>query len=169
MVTELDFLKKTVNFRAFAAKLDELGIPSAAVSTQSERVARAWFQLADQHLGEASHSQTHSPLPMRTVYSRSYYSAYSASKAVRYLFTGEVSLRGDDHGKAKDLPSDFPDQLKWSRVLSTLYEDRLRADYDNWTSTPHEFNRQPQDALDLASEFLDTARQYIASKFQLSV
>ena len=39
----------------------------------------------------------------RVTYSRSYYAAYNASKSIRYIVNGSVSLAGDDHKKAPEI------------------------------------------------------------------
>ncbi len=66
-------------------------------------VARCWFRLGKEHLADARAAETSGR--QRAVYSRAYYAAYSASRAVRYHVYGFVSLRGDDHQKAPDLPT----------------------------------------------------------------
>src|SRR5690606_23567879 len=99
----------------------------------AQHVGAAWFHLGDAHLAEAKSLLRLKSTPHRAIYSRSYYAAYNASKSIRYLTMGFVSLKGDDHGKAAELPVDFPEKEKWAKAISTLYENRLRADYDNWT------------------------------------
>ncbi len=63
----------------------------------------------------------------RAAYSRAYYAAYNASKAIRYHVNGVVSLKGDDHQAAPELPGDFPDLDQWSQLVAALYEHRLRG------------------------------------------
>ena len=58
----------------------------------------------------------------RSVYSRADYAAYNASQAVRYVVRGFVSLRGHDHKKVADLPSNFPDVDSWvAKVRKKLH------------------------------------------------
>jgi len=107
---------------------------------------------------------------VRSTFSRSYYAAYNASKAIRYIVDGAVSLKGDDHHKASsDLPDDFPDVDRWSGEVTKLYEHRLRADYDNWASTVGEHSLTAQQAMDLATEFVDRCRSYLSGRLGASI
>jgi len=103
------------------------------------------------------------------VYSRAYYAAYNASKAVRYVVRGFVSLRGDDHKKVADLPTSFPDVDSWVAKLPLLYEHRLRADYDNWSDTAVENVLSPAACLAAAAEFLKAAEQFLLAEYGLKV
>lgn len=163
-VHELQFLKLTANHLELVRKLTELNLPNPTLSQHAEYVGAAWFHLGDVHLAEARSLLRIRSVPVRAVYSRSYYAAYNASKGIRYLTSGYVSLKGDDHGKAAELPGDFPDKEKWARLISTLYENRLRADYDNWSTTPADFSEPPRDAVKAAQDFIAVARNYINSK-----
>ena len=159
-IHELEFLKQSNNHLEFARRLQSLGIPTAALRLYAEFVCTAWFQLGQSHLAEAKNiAATQSD---RAVYSRAYYAAYNASKATRYMVSGFVSLKGDDHGKAStDLPGDFPNVVKWAGILSTLYEHRLRADYDNWTDTAAQLTLTPVQVIEHAEEFIEEARNYL--------
>jgi len=99
------------------------------------------------------------------VYSRTYYAAYNASKAVRYIVYGSVSLLGDDHKQASDLPDDFPHIDKWAEALPKLREHRLLSDYDNWQTTKASFNLDIEEAVMLAREFIADAQSYLDAKF----
>ncbi len=90
---------------------------------------------------------------------------YNASKAVRYIVVGAVSLKGDDHQKAHDLPNDFPDVDQWSLRITRLYENRLRADYDNWNSTSAEYSMTTAEALSFADVFVSMTKTYLNTKF----
>jgi hypothetical protein len=131
-VTELEFLKLTTNHGEFANKLRTLGHPQSAdsVHRNSVHVGLCWFRLGIEHLADANAAAA--AQRTRSVYSRSYYAAYNVSKGMRYIVGGSVSLKGDDHHKASELPDDFPDGDRWSETVTNLYENRLRADYDNW-------------------------------------
>lgn len=162
-VPELTFLKITANHNEFAAKLRTLGWSNQHLGKYVEHVGVAWFRLGNQHLLEA---QTMCAVGLvRATYSRAYYAIYNASKGIRYLVAGYVSLKGDDHGKAGELPDDFPDKVTWAKAIVTLYENRLRADYDNWVSTDSEFTQTPADAVTKATEFIAIGRAYINSRF----
>jgi hypothetical protein len=105
----------------------------------------------------------------RAAYSRSYYAIYNASKSVRYIVTGSVSLTGDDHKKAPDLPDDFPEVEKWAAEIIRLREHRLRADYDNWEVTGSEHSLLATDVVGLAEQFLSEAKQYLETKFGIEL
>lgn len=164
-VHELEFLKLTSNHLEFNRKLDTLKFSNLLFNEHANYVGKAWLQLGDEHLKEAKAMLRLKDSPHRAIFSRSYYAAYNASKCVRYLSAGFVSLKGDDHGKATDLPGDFPDKEKWAKALASLYENRLRADYDNWTSTAGEFSETSSAAANSAGAFIAAAKTYIGSKF----
>jgi hypothetical protein len=130
-VEELRFIEITENHGEFCASLRSLGHNAAAESVEKNavHVGFCWLRLGMEHLDEARAALV--AIKRRSTYSRSYYAAYNVSKAVRYIVNGEVSLKGDDHHSASDLPGDFPDGDRWSTVITTLYEHRLMADYDN--------------------------------------
>lgn len=166
--TELDFLKLTGNHAEFGQKLASLGIPAPDFADHAKHVCRCWFDLGRQHLKEARAALA--AKCVRAAYSRSYYAAYNASKAARYLVNGVVSLKADDHGKAaSNLPSDLRDVAQWSQKLVILYEHRLRADYDNWLSTQSDHTLTPADSLKIAEAFLREVRTYIHSKFGMKL
>ena len=82
-------------------------------------VGRRWYRLAHQHL-RAARKVSDFHREWRTTISRSYYATYGASKCVRYLVDGSVTLDGDDHKKVGDLPQDFPERAKWSTFAVEL-------------------------------------------------
>ena len=130
-------------------------------------VARKWFALGRTHYADASALDV--AVNPRSVYSRAYYAAYNASKAVRYVVRGFVSLRGDDHKKVADLPDAFPDVDSWGSRLPLLYEHRLRADYDNWSNTTSENLLSPADCLATSRDFIEVAAQFLLSDYGLNV
>ena len=163
-VSELDFMQLTANHGEFRYKLELLGNKSASamVTRNALFVGLCWMRLAMEHLEDA-----HNCLLMgrrRAVYSRAYYAAYNASKCVRYFVFGKVSLRGDDHHLASELPDDFPNVEKWAEEIPKLYEHRLHADYDNWQTTASEFTLSPEQAFELASEFVERSRAYLSRR-----
>lgn len=163
-VHEREFLRISANHREFSKKLATLGFQSSDFEGFAEQVCEAWFRLCEAHLSEAR-VLLKAGAPRATL-SRAYYAAYNASKAARYLAQGSVSLKGDDHGKAStDLPDDFPDQANWARRMITLYENRLRADYDNWSSTSTDFTLTPDSAYRDAAEFVEAVRGYLNTKY----
>jgi uncharacterized protein (UPF0332 family) len=60
------------------------------------------MRLAQEHLEDATASLAAGR--KRSTFSRSYYAAYSASKAVRYLVFGAVSLTGIKASQLRGLP-----------------------------------------------------------------
>lgn len=82
---------------------------------------------------------------------------------------GWVSLKGDDHKDAPSLPDDFQDVDKWSTIITKLYQHRLRADYDNWSTTNGEFVLAPRQCLEQASRFLFESTAYLKRKYGLKI
>jgi hypothetical protein len=80
-----------------------------------------------------------------------------------------VSLKGDDHQAATDLPDDFPDVDQWSKLVAALYEHRLRADYDNWSNTVGENTLAPNDCISQAQQFMAECRKYLLGKFGVTL
>jgi len=161
--SDLIFLQNTGNYREFSRKLDELGIPSDSVKRSAQLHARCWFDLARDHLADAKAAASLSR--NRAAYSRSYYAAYNASKAVRYLHEGWVSLKGDDHGKAPELPDDFPSVDIWSARITNLYRHRLRADYDNWSDSWTLQKSTVEECVYQSEQFVEAARVYIEKTY----
>jgi hypothetical protein len=165
IVDEREFLKLTRNHSELRDKLTTLGLSAASneIKENAQHVALCWLKLAREHQDDAKGALALNR--DRSVYSRSYYAAYNGSKSVRYVATGAVTLTGDDHKKASDLPDDFPDVAKWAETITKLYEHRLRADYDNWTSTKAELYLSCTDAVRFSDEFLDEAAKYLETKY----
>ena len=160
---ELDFIRSCGNHNDFSRKTAALGFSNPNFTANTNFVCRAWFDLGIDHLFESK------KLLLagcdRATYSRAYYAAYNVSKSVRYRIAGSVSLKGDDHGKAStELPNDFPRVAHWSLIISTLYEHRLHADYDNWQITPSDFTISTKVAVQLAEDFIAEARTYLNNK-----
>jgi hypothetical protein len=160
IVTEREFIALTANHGQFAEKLRQLGQPVAAVDMRRNalHVGMCWLRLGKEHLDDAEFALSGNRA--RSVFSRSYYAAYNASKAVRYIVVGWVSLKSDDHSKASDLPDDFPNAEKWAEMIPKLLEHREFSDYDNWNSTASQHTLSPREAFELAKEFLQTAQSY---------
>jgi hypothetical protein len=164
---ELEFLREVPNHNEFFRKLDRLGLPDAGlmVRTQAHKLGLRWLRLGTTHLREARAASK--AKATRAAYSRAYYAAYNASKAVRYITAGFVSLKGDDHQKAAELPGDFPDAAKWSQSVTRLYEQRLRADYDNWRGVG--FTMDVRTAVDESAGFVAACKAYLRDKFELNI
>jgi hypothetical protein len=162
----LELLKNHAEFKSTLVSLTMSGdLP--ILEAQVHAVARKWFELARLHYADAAAADIRNN--PRAVYSRSYYAAYNASKAVRYVVQGFVSLRGDDHKKVGDLPSSFPDVDAWGAKLPLLYEHRLRADYDNWSGTTTENVLSPGECLAASDAFLKAASQFLLAEYGLTV
>jgi uncharacterized protein (UPF0332 family) len=67
----------------------------------------------------------------RQIVSRSYYTCYIASRAVRFAKEGQYDTSPDDHKQIGKLPNDFPDRDEWKDKLTKLRADRKTADYDH--------------------------------------
>lgn len=167
-ISELEFLSLTKNHRAFQNSLEQLGHQQAAarIMKDAEYVALCWFRLGKEHLIESKLAHQHSL--SRTSYSRAYYATYNVSKAVRYFHGGLVSLKGDDHQKAVDLPDDFPDVQIWDKKIKQLYQHRLLADYDNWEDTRNRFTLSTKQCSEIAEDFIKNASTYLRTKFGIS-
>ncbi len=162
----LELIKNHAEFKANLVSLTMSG-DLQILESHVHAVARRWFQLARMHRDEAA--AVDPALSPRTVYSRAYYAAYNASKAVRYIVNGSVSLRGDDHRKVAALPDSFPEVDAWTARLPRLYEHRLRADYDNWTDTDSENQLSPPECLAAAREFLMVSEQFLQSEYRVNL
>lgn len=165
-VSERDFLSQIKNHKEFSAKVERFvdRASADALRAQAIEVAVRWAKLGAAHLREAKVAKKHNLT--RACYSRSYYACYNYSKCVRYMHAGTVSLHGDDHGKAPDLPEDFPGRERISRIITDLYSCRLRADYDNWASKSDQvypFNSTV--ALSQAVEFSGACRNFMKEKY----
>lgn len=166
---ERQLLKAIKNHAEFRSRLNVLSMLSdlSAFDIKVASVARCWFRLAQEHLAEAATADTSKAF--RSAYSRAYYAIYNASKSVRYLAYGEVSLRGDDHARASELPGDFPQVAKWTPLIASLYEHRLRADYDNWADSASENTLSPSDCLSHAKHFIVVCQTYVLSKYKVTL
>lgn len=165
-ISELEFIKLTSNHAEFARKLHVLTVASGDVAEYAQHVAACWYSLAVEHLSDARLALQENR--KRATYSRSYYAAYNASKATRYVILGSVSLKGDDHAQAAtNLPKDIPDIAKWSQIVTQLYECRLYADYDNWSVAVTVPPLTPEQAVENAEEFLKIIKTYAADKIGL--
>jgi sulfur relay (sulfurtransferase) DsrC/TusE family protein len=122
-------------------------------------VSSCWLRLGEDHLAEArAAAKAHLT---RASYSRSYYAAYNASKAVRFVVNGSVSRRGDDHQAVSDLPDKFPNVDSWTARLAEMYKHRLLADYDNWRDSAKERTLTPEEMVQNAEDFIGDCRKYL--------
>jgi len=166
-IAELEFIQLTRNHGEFCGNLRRLGLFRAAedVAANAKYIGVRWFALGKDHLQDAREALKANSA--RAVFSRSYYAAYNVSKAVRYLVNGKVSLKGDDHGEAPELPDDFPDGDRWAAMITSLYEHRLRADYDNWRSTSADNSLTLSEAVESSEQFVAVASRYLSDKFRV--
>jgi uncharacterized protein (UPF0332 family) len=167
-VHELDFLKLCKNRAELSNNLKTIGISSPDLFEYAKHICTCWFQLGEEHLSEAT--QALRTKSTRTAFSRAYYAVYNTSKATRYVVKGIVSLKGDDHRNAStELPDDLPDVAEWSGKITALYEHRLRADYDNWSDSESGRTLTPKEAVDTAKEFVEVVRNYLTTKFGMTL
>lgn len=169
-ITELEFIQKVRNHKEFSSKIELLGSGDAAalVESYAAYVASRWAKLGASHLKEAKKAMAASMV--RAAYSRSYYACYNVSKAVRFLSEGSVSLKGDDHQKAPDLPDNFPDRDKVSRGITDLYQCRLIADYDNWTGYgSRAYSLSVAGAINFSDYFMGLARSVLRQQYGIRI
>lgn len=168
-VDERQFLELTRNHGEFCAKLRTLGltVASSDIADNAKHVTLCWLRLAVEHLEDAQVAQSLGR--DRSAYSRAYYAVYNASKSVRYTHAGAVTLTGDDHKRAPDLPDDFPNVEHWAESITKLLEHRQRADYDNWASTRSELALSSEEVVKTAEEFLTEARGYLQAKYGIEL
>lgn len=169
-IDERRFLELTKNFSKVSRDMHTLGFAQtcADITDFGHHVGLCWLKLATRHLADAKASYKQKGT-RRAVFSRAYYAVYNASKAVRYVTTGFVSLHGDDHQKAGDLPDDFPDVENWALDINRLREHRQKADYDGWEATPKEFSLTATKSLELATAFVSEAKQYLDGKYGIKL
>jgi len=167
-IPELEFISLTYNHAEFSRKLQTLNLQSPDILEFAHHVASCWYALAEEHLDDAKNALNN--MRVRAVYSRSYYAAYNASKFARYVVSGAVSLKGNDHSFASaNLPGNIPDVAKWSQIITQLYQCRLTADYDNWADSLSGLPLTPSEAVQNASDFVSMIKQYAAATLGLSV
>jgi hypothetical protein len=92
--------------------------------------------------------------------SRLYYGAYNVSRAVRLCAIGEYSTDTSDHKKIEAIPDDFPNKNTYANRLGVLRDDRNLCDYDH-TANLNDLILVPADALQLVTDFLRDARDYL--------
>ena len=166
-IHELEFLKYVPNHGELNRKLNELQLVVPDLSEYARHVAECWYRLAKSHLHDADKAKAANS--ERATYSCAYYAAYNASKAIRYLVSGTVSLKADDHKKASSLPDNFPNPDAWAEKITKLYENRLLADYDNWSTIESDYSLAPEQALNAARDFLRETRDFLNSKCDMSL
>jgi hypothetical protein len=118
------------------------------------------FSLGENHFEFA---RTLPSIYWRQVVSRSYYGAYSVSKAVRLAVRGQYSQEVKDHEKVGDLPDDFPDKSTYANRLRLLRDDRNLCDYDH-TAVEADLGMSSSDALALVGNFVLHARGYLRAR-----
>ena len=67
----------------------------------------------------------------------------------------------------KRFMDEFPDVAKWSTIIAQMYEDRLHADYDNWSDTNTSFTNVAKDSIRLANDFCEQAKLFLTNKHQV--
>jgi uncharacterized protein (UPF0332 family) len=169
-IDERQFLELTKNFSKVSRDMSTLGFAQTSVDIRDfgHHIGLCWLKLAIRHLADAKACQKQRGT-RRAVFSRAYYAVYNASKAVRYVTHGSVSLRGDDHQKAVELPDDFPDVQNWAVDINRMREHRQKADYDGWEATPKEFALTTTKSLELATAFVAEAREYLDDKYGIKI
>ena len=102
-------------------------------------------------------------LHWRQIVSRSYYAAYSFSRAVRLCHDGHYSTEVADHKALGDLPKGFQDQNRYANKLPLLRDDRNLCDYDH-SATLADLAIPIDEARQLVSDFLKDATVYLIAQ-----
>jgi len=126
--------------------------------------AACWFRLGVKHLRVARKLDLKARDEWRSVGSRAYYAAYSASKAIRYLTTGDTLTDAADHKRVGDLPDDFPNKNGWAVFLNDLRDARNRCDYDPWPDTKSALPLPVHELSAQAAKFVREARAYLKQR-----
>src|SRR6202162_5940849 len=80
--TKQNFSKSPVTIE-LTNNLTQIGISAPDVLEYAKQLSKCWFDLGEQHLNEANAALA--ARCERAAFSRSYYAAYNASKAMRYI------------------------------------------------------------------------------------
>ena len=128
-----------------------------------EDIARRWYRLSQQHL-RAARAAGNASRQWRCAVSRSYYAAYSASRAARYFVSGRVRLDVKDHDHVGDLPDDFPQRGQWASFLVQLRKDRNVSDYDPWDKCRQKLYYAPAEVPGKVDDFLRHTRDYLRQR-----
>lgn len=118
------------------------------------------LRLGEEHLAFAAAVQAAN---WRQIISRTYYGAYSCSRAVRLCHDGHFSTDSTDHKKVGDLPAGFPQVNMYANRLPILRDDRNLCDYDHSASVA-DLAIPVQDARDLVAALLKDSKAYLIGK-----
>ncbi|PJZ59685.1 hypothetical protein [Leptospira adleri] len=161
MASELDILSRNPNKLANLLSLVLDNTEQKKILAVSEKHTKLLMKLSKHHLQFAK--KISKPMDWRQKISRSYYSCYNASKAIRLITKGEYSQEASDHKKIGELPNDFPQESVWSNFLNQMRADRNLSDYDHekicsdLTHTPREYITQTE-------SFYKEVKKYLASR-----
>jgi len=128
-----------------------------ALETEINTNVSQMFALGEEHFNFAM------GLPRakwRQIVSRSYYSAYNISKAVRFAISGDYSTQVTDHSKSGKLPNGFPNLNMYKNQLQVLRNDRNLCDYDH-SADETELVFTVQEYLTLADSFINDSRAFL--------
>lgn len=146
-------LKKELAGVLTAAALD-------AIEAEIRRNVIDLFALGLSHMTFATNAARRD---WRQCVSRLYYACYAFSRAVRLEVDGHFTTDSTDHKKVGELPADFLQRERFKNQLLSLREDRNLADYDH-TAVERDLVYPVADAIALAQEFQNEARQYLATR-----
>lgn len=133
----------------------------AKIEAELRNNVRQLMRLGQAHLRFAKRAS--GPTSWRQRVSRGYYSAYSASRAIRLEVNGVYSTDPSDHKKIGDLPDDFESASRWKDFLTKFRADRNLADYDHSVSEKA-LELKSFDYLKQAENFYYVARRYLRSR-----
>lgn len=119
------------------------------------------MKLAKNHLNFAKSIENKSGSALwRQKVSRSYYAAYTASKALRLAVKGDYSQEGSDHQRINQLPNSFEKKALWENVLTQFRSDRNLADYDHLKKSI-DLEHTPAKYLSYSENFYKSVEQYL--------
>lgn len=152
-----------LNLRKTARCLSSVLAPSELEKLEKElrTNVRRLLYLGQSHLRFAK--LVKGPTSWRQRVSRGYYSAYSASRAVRLEVTGTYSADVKDHKNIGDLPDGFPAVSRWKDFFVKFRADRNLADYDH-SVDESALELTSNDYLERTSDFLEDSKLYLRSR-----
>lgn len=134
---------------------------ASKIEIDLKRQARRLYILGKYHFNFARRQAL--PRDWRQVVSRAYYAAYSVSRAIRLMETGEFSRDVKDHQRFDRLPNAFRQVAMYSNKLELMRDDRNICDYDH-SAQVSDLTSTPPDTLRLVAQFMLDAKAYLLTK-----
>jgi hypothetical protein len=138
-------------------------LTAAALDAIEAEIRRNVIELFGLGLSHLTFATSAARKDWRQCVSRLYYACYAFSRSVRLEVEGHFTTDSTDHKKVGELPAGFPQRERFKNQLLSLREDRNLADYDH-TAVEGDLVYPVADAIALAQEFQNEARQYLATR-----